>query len=482
MQQMPAHAVQPGGGPELSANASAETQAPSAPPPPAPSSATGTKAQDASDRAALARLWELYEEAVLPLEQRSHYGHFYGPPITHEEHVARPQVLLLGQYSTGKTSMVRWLTRTQSPHFDVRPQPSTDKFMAIVHGEQERLIHGAAATCFPQLPYQGLGVFGVNFLNSFSALALPSETLRDITFVDTPGVLAGREHRNRDYNFTAVCAWMAARADVILLTFDAHKLDISDEFHEVMEALRPFADKVRCVLNKADQIDATNLVRVNGALLWNVGKVLRTPEVAKVFVSSFWDAEYRFKDHQKLFEEDKRAILDELKDLPRRVFDRKVDALVKRVRQVRAHTAIASHVRSQLPWTWVVMRATVRLRRWLQEELQRLFHEAQRIRGISPGDMPCIKEFQAKLDTFEDLGKLPAWNAKEIARLDRVIDKEIPALVSVTSDVTAPPTHTKDEPEASTTRRGFLGRLRRGGPTGAADSGAFPPKRQKVMS
>merc|ERR1719330_48244 len=105
---------------------------------------------------------------------------------------------------------------------------------------------------------------------------------------------------------------MAQRADIVLMMFDAHKLDISDEFFEVMEALRPFADKVRCVLNKADQIDATNLVRVNGALLWNVGKVLRTPEVAKVFVSSFWDAEYRFKEHKQLFDEDKEAVLKEL--------------------------------------------------------------------------------------------------------------------------------------------------------------------------
>mmetsp|Transcript_105847 Transcript_105847/g.210382 ORF Transcript_105847/g.210382 Transcript_105847/m.210382 type:complete len:481 (-) Transcript_105847:69-1511(-) len=480
MQQTPEPAVPSSGEQGLRDNANTERQAPSAPPSSTRSSATGTKAQDASDRAALARLWELYEEAVLPLEQRSHYGHFYGPPITHEEHAARPQVLLLGQYSTGKTSMVRWLTRAESPHFDVRPQPSTDKFMAVVHGEQERLIHGAAATCFPQLPYQGLGVFGVNFLNSFSALALPSETLRDITFVDTPGVLAGREHKNRDYDFTAVCVWMATRADVILLTFDAHKLDISDEFFEVIEALRPFADKVRCVLNKADQIDATNLVRVNGALLWNVGKVLRTPEVAKVFVSSFWDAEYRYKDHQGLFEEDKRAILDELRDLPRRVFDRKVDALVQRVRRVRAHMAITSHVRSQLPWTWVAIRATVRLRRWLHEELPRLFEEAQRARSISAGDMPCIKDFQAKLDTFEDLTKLPSWNGREIARLDRVLEVEIPALVRETSDVTAPPTHTKDDAEGSATRPGFLSRFRRGGP-GTPEKGVSA-KRQRAMS
>jgi hypothetical protein len=72
------------------------------------------------------------------------------------------EVLLLGQYSTGKTSMVKWLTGVDSTSFDVRPQPSTDKFMAVVHGKEERLINGNAAACLPQLPYQGLSTFGAN--------------------------------------------------------------------------------------------------------------------------------------------------------------------------------------------------------------------------------------------------------------------------------------------------------------------------------
>merc|ERR1719293_190808 len=99
-----------------------------------------------------------------------------------------------------------------------------------------------------------------------------------------------------------------------------------------MEVLRPYAAKVRCVLNKADQIDSTNLVRVYGALLWNVGKILRTPEVARVFVSSFWDQDYRFQEHKQLFEEDKKAIVEELKGLPRATLLRKTHAIVARVR------------------------------------------------------------------------------------------------------------------------------------------------------
>ena len=81
--------------------------------------------------------------------------------------------------------------------------------------------------------------------------------LEHVTFVDTPGVLSGEKQRTqRSYDFTGVTSWFAAKCDLILLLFDPHKLDISDEFKRVIGSLRGHDDKIRIVLNKADQVDA----------------------------------------------------------------------------------------------------------------------------------------------------------------------------------------------------------------------------------
>ncbi|VDN35363.1 unnamed protein product, partial [Cylicostephanus goldi] len=83
--------------------------------------------------------------------------------------------------------------------------------------------------------------------------------------------------------------WFAERVDRIILLFDAHKLDISDEFKRCIEALSGNEDKIRIVLNKSDMVDHQQLMRVYGALMWSLGKVFKTPEVSRVYIGTFWD-------------------------------------------------------------------------------------------------------------------------------------------------------------------------------------------------
>ena len=73
-----------------------------------------------------------------------------------------------------------------------------------------------------------------------------SEVLKGISIVDTPGILSGEKQRtDRGYDFIGVLEWFAERVDRILLLFDAHKLDISDEFKQAIMSIREHDDKIR---------------------------------------------------------------------------------------------------------------------------------------------------------------------------------------------------------------------------------------------
>lgn len=286
-------------------------------------------------------LKQLYLKKVLPLELASKYSLFASPPLGTSDFDAKPMVLVLGQYSVGKTSFIRSLIGKDFPGLRIGPEPTTDRFSAIIQSPETikgsgRQIPGHALVMQTDKPFTGLASFGNNFLSKFDGIEVSSSILRNITLVDTPGVLAGEKQRlGRDYDFSEVVKWFADRADMIIIMFDAHKLDISDELKTVLDALKPHQEKVRVLLNKADTIDAQSLLRVYGALMWSLGKVVRTPEASRVYLGSFWDSPLKSAENRGLFQREKADLLTEMMSLPSNAVVRRINELVKRARKVK---------------------------------------------------------------------------------------------------------------------------------------------------
>lgn len=114
-------------------------------------------------------LKELYREKLLPLEEHYRFGAFHSPALEDADFDGKPMVLVAGQYSTGKTSFIQYLLEQEVPGSRVGPEPTTDCFVAVMHGETEGTVPGNALVVDPDKPFRKLNPFGNTFLNRCAA-------------------------------------------------------------------------------------------------------------------------------------------------------------------------------------------------------------------------------------------------------------------------------------------------------------------------
>jgi len=371
----------------------------------------------------------VYFNKVRPIEEAFKFGSFFSPVLNESDFEAKPSVLLLGQYSTGKTTFIKFLLGRDYPGCHIGPEPTTDRFVVVYHGLEERRTPGNTMAVQPDKPYQGLSMFGTGFLSRFEGSQCPAKLLEDITIVDTPGVLSGEKQRiERNYNFQDVCEWFAARCDLILLLFDPYKLDISDEFKKVISTLRGHDDKVRVILNKSDQVDQQQLMRVYGALMWSLGKVFKSPEVCKVYIGSFnSDAPINAEKNphcKELFLAEQEQLLADLYEIPHRSCDRKINEFVKRVRACKIHILIIGHIRAHMP----ALFGKDKKQRKMLDQLPEIFHQVQREHHLPPGDFPDVARFREILSAF-DFSSFPKLTDRMVKQIDDVLSVDVPNLV-----------------------------------------------------
>ncbi|KAL5257074.1 hypothetical protein ACHWQZ_G012111 [Mnemiopsis leidyi] len=294
----------------------------------------------------------------------------------------------------------------------------------IVHTFQ--IIPGNALVVDHKRSYKVLSRFGNNFLQRFEGAVINNPLLSGMTLLDTPGVLSGTKQTiSRGYDFTGVVQWFAERVDMIIFLFDAHKLDISDEFQRVIEACKGNDTKIRIVLNKADKVTNQQLMRVYGALMWSLGKVLGTPEVARVYIGSFWDQPYTNDENRKLFEMEEEDLFKDIQSVPRNAIIRKLNDLIKRSRLAKTHAYIIAHLKNEMPAVF----GKEAKQKQLINNLPAIFLQIQRATGLPAGDFPNVQEFSESLKKC-DFSKFKPMNQGLIDALDKMISTELPRLMA----------------------------------------------------
>ncbi|MDH5524638.1 MAG: dynamin family protein [Desulfobulbaceae bacterium] len=202
----------------------------------------------------------------------------------------KPIVLLIGNYSSGKSTFINELLGHQVQR--TGQSPTDDSFTILTgssSGHDEAAVPGTAVIRDESLPFAGLEKFGERLLAHLFLRPVASPLLEKMTLIDTPGMLDSVTERDRGYNYLGVVGKLASLADIIILMFDPLKAGTIKETYQAIRGTLPGAtseDRIIYVMNRIDECDSpADLVRAYGTLCWNLSQMTGRKDIPRIFLT-----------------------------------------------------------------------------------------------------------------------------------------------------------------------------------------------------
>lgn len=208
----------------------------------------------------------------------------------------RPVVLILGNYSSGKSTLINELLGAE---IQTTGQAPTDDSFTVITSMDGDVPSGTGASSReteerdgkvllndPQYPFASLKKHGQRFASHFRLKKVNAPFLDHLALIDTPGMLDSISERDRGYDYQEVIGDLAQIADLVLVLFDPHKAGTVREAYTSLRDTLPaktFEDRVLFVLNRVDECASLiDLLRVYGTLCWNLSQMTGRKDIPMI--------------------------------------------------------------------------------------------------------------------------------------------------------------------------------------------------------
>ncbi|XP_015922450.2 sarcalumenin-like [Parasteatoda tepidariorum] len=278
---------------------------------------------------------KIYLSQIKPIEMLYKYADSTTRVLGDAEIFNKPMLIFLGPWNGGKTTIINYLLGTErTPNALKTGTGITDTdFTLITYGETHRIRSGTELAA--DWRYAGVQRFGQDFLDHFRGVEIKHTLLKKITIVDTPGILENKKTAERGYSLSDAFQWFIDRSDAIYVVLDPSKVDIGAELGSVVDQLK--GRDARFLLNKADTIRRSDLMRVVGQLFWNLSPLMSSTEAPLIYAVSLTTKPFHPSAPAKFLADQEKNYFYDMKDtLDKRVENRILYARRHAVR-VRNH-------------------------------------------------------------------------------------------------------------------------------------------------
>jgi len=243
----------------------------------------------------------------------------------------------MGPWSGGKSTIVNYLLDNEYADTSLRAgaEPSPAYFNILMWGENATQLDGTQLAA--DWTFSGLQKFGQGLLDRLKGLQLPNPLLEKVNIVEIPGILEIRKQVERHFPFNDACQWFIDRADIIFLVYDPSKLDVGPESEAILDQLKGREYQTRILLNKADQVKAEEIMRVQGTLIWNISPLMSSVQPPVMYAVSLWSLPYEKGSPSKLLKSQEMGFLKDLKNAIDKQVENKISSARRFAVRVRNH-------------------------------------------------------------------------------------------------------------------------------------------------
>ncbi|XP_021693369.1 sarcalumenin isoform X3 [Aedes aegypti] len=282
-------------------------------------------------------LKKIYDTAIKPLENLYKYRDLSNRHFGDPEIFSKPLILFMGPWSGGKSTILNYLTHNEYTPNSVRTgaEPSPAYFNILMHGDEPEVLDGTQLAA--DWTFSGLQKFGQGLLDRLRGHKLPNKLLERVNIVEIPGILEVRKQVSQYFPFNDACQWFIDRADIIFLVYDPSKLDVGPETEAILDQLKGREYQTRILLNKADQVKPEELLRVQGALIWNISPLMSSAQPPVMYTVSLWSNPYETGAPVRLLQAQERSLLLDLGQAIDKRIENKIASARRFAVRVRNH-------------------------------------------------------------------------------------------------------------------------------------------------